>query len=111
LKPQKPPLTLKAGNNLIPFGDVERVDISAIEQEQAIIVTQGGLYYFANGFDAIEAVMLIKPSALEGRRLKWRQGAWAFHNIVGHPLMQILAWLGFKRKAIWLHDITTPRPR
>lgn len=102
---------IKAGNILIPLEDIKRLEIPNIEQEEAVIVTYDGTSYVAKGFDAIEAVMLTKPSALEGRRLKWKKGAWAFHNLVGHPLMQILAWCGFKRTAIWLHDVTTPRPR
>jgi len=105
------PLVLKAGDKLVPFHDVKEVDISCVEYAEVTITTHSGDIYVARGFDAIEAVMAIKPSALEGRRLKWQQGAWAFHNLVGHPLVQILAWMGFKKRAIWLHDVTTPTPR
>jgi hypothetical protein len=105
------PLVLKAGDDLLPFCDVERIDIRSIEEELAIVHMKNGTYFCATGFDAIEAVMVLKPSALEGRRLKWRKGAWAFHNMIGHPVMQIMAWLGFKRAAIRFHDYTTPRPR
>lgn len=65
----------------------------------------------AEGNDAIEAVMALKPSTLEGRRLKWNKNAWVVHNLIGHPVMQLLAFLGLKRHAIWFHDVTTPRPR
>lgn len=105
------PLVLKAGNLLIPFREVKSVDITAIEEAKAEITTYNGEKHVASGFDAIEAVMALKPSAMEGRRLRWKKGAWAFHNLVGHPVMQILAWLGFKRSAIWVHDATTPTPR
>lgn len=105
------PIVLKAGDHLVPFSDVERIDVPDIVHEEADIVLKSGAIYRASGFDAIEAVMAIKPSALEGRRLKWRRHAWAFHNLVGHPVMQILAWLGLKKAAIWFHDWTTPRPR
>jgi hypothetical protein len=30
--------------------------------------------------------------------------------MVAHPLMQVIVWLGFKRAAIRLHDMTVPKP-
>jgi hypothetical protein len=74
-------------------------------------VIYGGEVVTAVGFDAIEIIYALKPSAMEGRRLKWKQGAWAVHNIIGHPVLQILAWVGLKRQAIRFHDWTTPKPR
>jgi hypothetical protein len=32
------------------------------------------------------------------------------HNIIGHPVMQLLAFFGFYRAAFWVHDKTVPRP-
>jgi hypothetical protein len=107
---QPDPLVLKAGDTLIPFGDILRVDIPDIEREVAILHTRQGIFV-AEGFDAIEAVMTLKPSALEGKRLKWNRHAWSLHNMIGHPVMQIMAWLGFGRAAVSFHDWTTPRPR
>jgi hypothetical protein len=106
-----PPLVLKVGERLIQFVDVDDLDLSDLENEHVRITRKDGKVFDAYGFDAIEAVMALKPSALEGRRLKWQKGAWAFHNMIGHPWMQILAWLGFTRRAIKFHDDTTPRPR
>jgi hypothetical protein len=31
------------------------------------------------------------------------------HNLVGHPLMAILAVLGFSKAAEWVHQVTLPR--
>ena len=104
------PVSLKAGDQLVPFRLIKRIDISSIEKAEVEIFTDSETFK-AYGFDAIEAVMLFKPSALEGRRLKWKKGAWAVHNIIGHPLMQILAWLGMGKLAVKLHDVTTPSPR
>lgn len=104
------PYIVKAGDQLIPMRLIDRVDISKIEAGEVSIFV-GDNEYVAKGFDAIEATMLLKPSALEGRRLKWNKGAWAFHNVVAHPLMQFLAWLRLYKAAIWLHDATTPQPR
>lgn len=105
------PLVLKAGNKLLPFADVDHVDIADVEREHIRIVMKDGSTHDAFGFDAIEGVMAIKPSALEGLRLKWRKNAWAFHNLAGHTGTQLLAWLGFKKAAIRWHDYTTPTPR
>ena len=104
-------LAFKAGDQLIPFTDVKRIDIANVEWASVKIITHSGEEWEATGIDAIEAVMLMKPSALEGRRLKWQQGAWVFHNLVGHPVMQIMAWMGFKRQAVRFHDFTTPTPK
>lgn len=101
---------VKAGNDLIPIIWVEEIDIETIEQG-FITIKANGKTYESRGFDAIETVMIFKPSALEGRRLKWRKNAWFFHNMVAHPIVQILASLGFKRQAVRFHDWTTPTPR
>jgi hypothetical protein len=105
------PLALKAGENLIPIHKIARVEIGNIENSEAVIVTDDGDRFVALGFDAIEAVWLFKPSSVEGRRLRWKKGAWAFHNVVAHPLMQVLAWCRMPKLAIWLHDTTVPVPR
>ena len=105
------PKALKAGTMVIPFEQVTKIDIGNLETHGFVNIYQGDRAYRADGFDAIEAIMAFKPSAVEGLRLKWPKNAWAFHNMVGHPLMQILAWMGMKRLAIKLHDVTTPVPR
>lgn len=109
LDPASP--AIKAGNFLIPAGRVRSINIERIEEQIVVVERDDGIKHIAEGFDAIEIVMQMKPSALEGRRLKWQRGAWAFHNFVAHPAMQILVWLGRKKAAIRLHDRTTPRPR
>ncbi len=106
-----PPLALKAGDLLLPFADVEHLDIGRIEQGSVIILMKSGVAHEAKGFDAVEAVMAVKPSSLEGLRLRWKPHAWAFHNMVAHPVVQLLAWCGWKRAAVRFHDWTTPAPR
>lgn len=105
------PMILKAGSTLIPFRDVRFVDISEIDNRIAKITTYSGDVYEARGFDAVEAVWAMKPSAIEGKRLRFKKNGWAFHNLVGHPVMQILAWMGFRKAAIRFHDYTTPQAR
>lgn len=106
------PLTLKAGSQLIPFRDIKEIDMADLDDQSVVITTYLGDQYVAQGFDAIEALYALKPSSMEGRRgLRWAPHAWAFHNLVGHPVTQLLAWVGLKKHAIWFHDITTPKPR
>lgn len=103
--------SVKAGDVIIPIVWVDHVIIDTIEQGFITIVTYKGDEYKSYGFDAIETVMVFKPSALEGRRLKWNKGAWRFHNLIIHPLLEVLSTLGFKRQAVKLHDWGTPTPR
>jgi hypothetical protein len=35
---------------------------------------------------------------------------WSFHNIIGHPLSEIVYLLGFKKLAHRIHNKTTPKP-
>lgn len=102
---------IKAGDIMLSRHAIERVDISRLETTGEIdVVYGGGKVAVAQDFDAFEIVMLLQPAALEGRRLRWVKNAWAFHNLVAHPLMQVMVWCGFKRAAIRLHDATVPKP-
>lgn len=33
---------------------------------------------------------------------------WPVHNLIGHPLMQVLMWLGMSKIAALAHDETLP---
>jgi hypothetical protein len=35
--------------------------------------------------------------------------AWTLHNMVGHPLAEVLGLLGLRRAATWAHDRTLPK--
>ena len=110
LKRSLRPEFIKAGNEIIPLSRIDKVDISSVEEEH-VTIHHNGKASEAWGFDALEAVMTVKPSALEGRRLKWHKHAWAVHNLVGHPLMQLLAFAHFYKAAMRVHDLTTPTSR
>jgi hypothetical protein len=34
---------------------------------------------------------------------------WAIHNIIGHPMMEILYWIGLRKLSRWIHDETVPK--
>ena len=101
---------LKTGSVLIPTEQVLRADYSDIEQLRLRVFTSEGEFEI-EGIDALESAMLLNPACLEGKRLRWSRYVWAFHNLVGHPLMQILAFAKLYRWAFWVHDKTVPRPK
>jgi hypothetical protein len=98
-----------AGDQLIPLDAVSQVDLSEIQQLR-LSIRHGERVTIASGVQAIEIIMRLKPSALEGRRFRWQRHMWAMHNLLGHPLMQVLAFLCLHRWAIRVHDATVPRP-
>ena len=60
------------------------------------------------GAEAVDIVMRLCPAALEGKRMKHLKHSWAVHNLIGHPLMQLLSWLGFTKLGLRIHDKTIP---
>ena len=100
---------VRAGDRVIRADTVEWVDFSRLD-ELRVVIHHGGETSLAEGIHAIEALFILKPSALEGKRLKWKRRAWMFHNLVGHPLMQLLALFKFYRLAMAVHDKTVPKP-
>lgn len=96
---------------IIAPDNVLAIDTSELEQLKITVITKTHGDVVITGIPALEAVMAYKPSALENRRLKWAKHMWSIHNLVGHPLMQILSYLKFYKTAIRVHDATVPRPR
>lgn len=101
---------IKAGNRIIPLTSIASIDVSDMENLVMSIKLLDGDVVQAHNLDALENAMLLKPSCLEGKRLSWAKNMWIFHNVVGHPVMQLLAVLGFHKRAMWVHDVTVPRP-
>ncbi len=85
------------------------IDVSGIE-DLVIVVTHISGELEVTGIQAIELLMAMRPAVFEGKRLRWKRHAWALHNLVGHPLMQVLAFCHQYKLAMWVHDITVPRP-
>ena len=85
----------------IDTSDLENLKVTVCHRDRETVV---------EGIQAIEVVMVYKPSALENRRLRWVKRAWAVHNLVGHPMMQVFAWMGMYRTAMKIHDATVPVP-
>ena len=100
----------KAGAQVFALSQVVRADFSAIEDLRATVTLTDRSVHEATNIDALELAMLLKPSVLEGRRLRWQKFAWFIHNVVGHPCMQLLSLVGAYRLALKVHDDTVPRP-
>ena len=91
-------------------------DISTISFED--LVPKGFIVVKLIGFadeivrgpEAFNLVMTLCPSALEGERARHHRHAWAIHNLIGHPLMQIFSWLHLTPLGLKIHDLTVPNP-
>jgi hypothetical protein len=101
---------VRAGARLVAVDAISSVDCARIEALEVTVHHRDGVDV-ATGPDAIDLVMALRPSALEGKRLRFARHAWAVHNLVGHPLLQILVWLGARRAGMAVHDATVPRPK
>lgn len=99
------------GDDVVPARDVIHMNLEGMSRGQVIALVRGVGPVKVSGHQAVDLVMRVCPQALEGRRLRWARHAWAFHNLIAHPLLQILAWVGLTKLGIKVHDMTIPRPR
>jgi hypothetical protein len=108
----KLPEFINLGDELVLTSAVATISFTDIEQGYVYVTTKVNTkIYVVDGFAALELVWLFKPSALEGNnKIKWHKHVWAVHNLIAHPLMQILAWFKLYKQAIWIHDVTVPKP-
>lgn len=101
---------LKIDKELINSDHILKIDCSNIEKLIVTVHLITGDVLTVNGIEAIELVMKTNPSIIEGKRLKFKKNMWIVHNIIAHPIMQILAFLKMYKIAMWIHDITIPQP-
>lgn len=64
-----------------------------------------------HGQEAIDIIMRLCPSAIEGKPVKFEKFRWAIHNLIGHPVMQILSFVGLTSLGLKIHDATVPNPK
>lgn len=105
------PLFVKVGKQAVPLVSVARVDGERLERLEVDLHLLNGEVITAYGIDAVELMMQVKPVMVEGHRLRYGRWDWLVHNLVGHPLMQLLAVFRLYHWAFWVHDATVPRPR
>lgn len=100
----------KASDRVFPLSALVWADFSEIEMLRVVVQLADGEKVEARGIDALELAMCTKPAVLEGKRLRWARWAWLVHNLIGHPLMQVLAAVKAYRWAFYVHDKTVPKP-
>ncbi len=98
------------GEQVVALDTISRIDFSNIEDLRLRVDFKSGSAIDVIGIQVIDILMVVKPSALESRRMRWYRHIWSFHNLVGHPVMQVLAFFKYYKAAIWVHDVTVPRP-
>jgi len=99
------------GNILLPISHITSIHLDDLEKTGSIIVEiDYGRIIKLTIVDSYDLLMQIKPSAFEGKRLKWLRNKWLIHNLIGHPLMQLLAFFGFGKLGIKIHEATIPTP-
>ncbi len=80
-----------------------------VETNEVTVHLQVG-YEIVRSQEAVNLIMELCPSVLEGKQAEYERHAWAIHNLIGHPLMQIFAWLHLPHVGIKIHDATVPNP-
>lgn len=96
---------------LVQASMIRSIDVSNLESQTISVTLIDDRIVEVTGFAAVELVWLVKPSAIEGLPyIKWNKNAWVIHNMIAHPLMQILAWFKLYKWAIKVHDVTVPKP-
>ena len=104
-------MLVRIGDDLVvQEPEILEVDCSRLEDFIVTVRLRSGKNIELQDQQALDLVMAVKPSALEGKRFRFARQAWAFHNLVAHPVLQILAWFGLHKLGFKLHDATVPRP-
>lgn len=104
---------VKINNKLINARHIREVDCTLLESDVSVVVR----YFYETSSDtvvgqpAIDLLMQLNPSILEGKRLKFIRHAWALHNLFAHPALQILSWFKLHKIGFKIHDGTVPKPR
>ncbi len=100
---------ISVGQAVVDAYDILHVELSRLDHGEVTVHTKNVVYLLTD-MPALDFLHRYHPSVLEGRRFRWARHAWAFHNLVAHPVMQLLAFLGLGRIGVRLHDLTIPKP-
>ena len=102
----------RAGSSVYPTNLITELDARYLASEGYVTVSLSGKRdnLTVRGDDAVDLVMLVDPSLIEGKAMTYSARAWTLHNMVGHPCMHALTLLGWHRMSKYVHDRTLPRP-
>lgn len=107
------PKFFRSGNCTYPISLITSMDASHVVSEGTVSVTLSGRpeAVILRGDNAIDLIMLVQPNLIEGMRHTYsRRHPYLIHNLIGHPLMQLLEVAGWPRFGVWIHDRTLPKP-
>lgn len=90
---------------------IDSIDYSSLIKFGIVKVFIGTHSESVQGQEAYNLIQKLCPTALEGHQAKYYRHAWAIHNLIGHPVMQILSWLHLPGLGIQVHDLTVPMPK
>ena len=99
---------VKIGDLLVNTRSIRCVNCVNIEKLQATVWFTDESKLTVDGMDALQLLMKLSPSILEGKRLRWPKFVWLVHNLIGHPIMGVLSLFGLYKWAFWVHDSTIP---
>lgn len=97
-------------SNIYNTNTISSVDCSRYVEEGFIMVHFLYRVERVAGPEAMNVIMALCPAVLEGKRGEYPRHAWAVHNLIGHPLMQVFSWLHLTSFGIKIHDATVPEP-
>lgn len=100
---------LLTDNHIVNSKDICHIDLSELEYDKIILKMYDGRFYTASGIQCFEILSLLKPSAIEGKVKRFKNNAWVLHNLIAHPLMQLLSFFGHAKLGIIIHDKTVPK--
>lgn len=100
---------LLTDNHIVNSKDICYIDLSTLDSNKIVLKMYDGRVYTVSGIQCFEILSLLKPSAIEGRVKSFEKNAWVLHNLVAHPLMQLLAFVGKFKLGILIHDKTVPK--
>lgn len=102
---------IQFNNNIRNVNSIWQVDCNSYMKSGSVCVYfTDGTKEYVQGAEATNVIMALCPSVLEGKEVEYAKHAWAIHNLIGHPLMQIFSWFGLTRLGIKIHDATAPAP-
>jgi len=78
-------------DRVIAVRAITQMDLSTLDKRYITITHGNNETDIVEGVQAIEALMLTKPSALEGRRMQWARQAWFIHNTFGHTYLAFIS--------------------
>lgn len=100
---------VKTDRDIVAIANIASIECAEVEQLKVFVRTYDGQVLIATDIHALELVMQTCPSMLEGKAFRAPKRAWLVHNLIAHPLMQILALMGFYKAAFRIHDATVPQ--